>query len=79
MAELVRARAAFEAGDLKAAQAGAIAARETWAGAADLGGFRLRSVGAIALIVLLMILLVLTRARRQPRRRSRAGYESEIG
>ncbi len=79
MAELVRARAAFEAGDLGAAQAGAIAARETWAGAADLGGFRLRSVGALALVVLLLVLLLVTRARRQPRRRSRIGYESEIG
>jgi hypothetical protein len=79
MVALADARAAFEAGDLTSAQAGAIAAREAWAGASDLGGFRLRSVGALILIVLLMVLLVRTRARRQPRRRSRIGYESEIG
>lgn len=77
--QLAAARAAFDAGDLTAAQAAAIAAREAWAGAADLGGLRLRSIGAIALIVLLIVLLIATRARRQPRRRSRIGYESEIG
>jgi hypothetical protein len=79
MIQLRAARTAFEAGDLTAAQAGAIGAREAWAGAADLGGFRLRTIGALALIVVLVVLLIVTRARRQPRRRSRIGYESEIG
>ena len=79
MAQLGAARGAFEAGDLTAAQADAIAAREAWAGAADLGGLRLRSIGALGLIVLLIVLLIATRSRRQPRGRSRVGYESEIG
>ena len=79
MAQLASARTAYEAGDLTAAQAGAIAAREAWAGAADLGGLRLRSVGALALVVLLILLLIATRARRQPHGRSKVGYESEIG
>ena len=75
---LAAARSAFEAGDLTAAQAHAIGAREAWAGAADLGGLRLRAIAALVLLMALLILLVATRARRQPRRR-RAGYRSEVG
>jgi hypothetical protein len=78
LAELAAARRAFEAGDLTAAQAQAIGAREAWAGAADLGGLRLRSMAALVLLMALLILLVSTRARR-PRRRRRAGYRPEVG
>jgi hypothetical protein len=76
--ELAAARSAFEEGDLTAAQARAIGAREAWAGAADLGGLRLRSMAALVLLLALLILLVSTRVRRQPRRR-RADYRSEVG
>ncbi len=64
-AGLAAARAAFTAGDLAAAQVGAIAARETWAGAADLGGFRLRALGAFALVAALGALLLSARVRRR--------------
>ena len=76
--ELAAARSAFEAGDLTAAQARAIGAREAWAGAADLGGLRLRAMAAVGLLLALLILLLSSRARRQPRGR-RAGYRSETG
>ena len=76
--ELAAARAAFSAGDLSAAQARAIGAREAWAAASDLGGLRLRSILALLLVLVLAALLLATRARRHPRR-SGVGYESEIG
>jgi hypothetical protein len=75
---LAAARAAFEAGDLTAAQARAIGSREAWAGAADLGGLRLRAIAALVLLLLLLILLLATRVRRQPRRRRR-DYRPEAG
>ncbi|MEO8230618.1 MAG: hypothetical protein ABI628_12785, partial [Chloroflexota bacterium] len=75
---LAAARSAFEAGDLTTAQARAIGAREAWAGAADLGGLRLRSMAALGLLLALLILLLSSRARRQPRRRG-AGYRPEAG
>jgi hypothetical protein len=75
---LAAARSAFEAGDLTAAQARAIGAREAWAGAADLGGLRLRSMAALVLLLALLILLLSSRARRQLRRRG-AGYRPEAG
>jgi hypothetical protein len=75
---LAAARSAFEAGDLTAAQARAIGAREAWAGAADLGGLRLRSMAALGLLLALLVLLLSSRARRQPRRRG-AGYRPEAG
>jgi hypothetical protein len=75
---LAAARTAFEAGDLTAAQARAIGAREAWAGAADLGGLRLRAMAALGLLLALLILLLSSRARRHPRRR-RAGSRTEIG
>jgi hypothetical protein len=78
LGELAAARSAFETGDLTAAQARAIGAREAWAGAADLGGLRLRSIAALVLILALLILLLATRVRHHPRRR-RAGYRSEVG
>lgn len=78
LGELAAARSAFEAGDLTAAQARAIGAREAWAGAADLGGLRLRSLAALVIVLALLILLLSTRARRQPRRR-RADYRPEAG
>lgn len=78
IAELAAARSAFKTGDLSAAQARAIGAREAWAGAPDLGGLRLRTLGAFGLIVALVVLLLATRARRRPRR-SAADYESELG
>lgn len=73
--ELVAARVALAAGDLSAAQARAIGARETWTAAADLGGLRLRTIAAIALVVALVVLLMATRARRHPRRAD-ASYET---
>ncbi len=73
--ELGAARAALAAGDLSAAQARAIGAREAWADAADLGGLRLRTLAALGLVVALIVLLLATRARRQPRR-ARARYET---
>ncbi len=73
--ELVAARSALAAGDLRAAQARAIGARETWTAAADLGGLRIRTIVAIALVVGLVILLMATRARRHPRRAD-ASYET---
>ena len=76
--ELTAARVAFSAGDLSAAQARAIGAREEWAGANDLGGLRLRTVAAFGLVVALVVLLIATRARRRPRR-DRAGYKIEVG
>ncbi len=78
VAELTAARVAFSAGDLSAAQARAIGAREAWAGANDLGGLRLRTVAAFGLVVALIVLLMATRARRRPRRAG-AGYEIERG
>jgi hypothetical protein len=77
-AELASARAAFSAGDLSAAQARAIGAREAWVAASDLGGLRLRSILALLLVLALAALLIVTRTRRHPRR-ARVGYESEIG
>jgi hypothetical protein len=74
--ELAAARAAFAAGDLSAAQARAIGAREAWDGASDLGGLRLRTIGAFGLVAALAVLLIATRARRQPRRAG-TGYETE--
>ena len=76
--QLVAARVALAAGDLSAAQARAIGARETWIDAADLGGLRLRTIGAIGLIVALLVLLVATRARRHPRRAD-VSYETRSG
>ena len=73
--ELVAARSALAEGDLRAAQARAIGARETWTAAADLGGLRVRTIVAIALVVGLVILLMATRARRHPRRAD-ASYET---
>lgn len=78
IAELAAARAAFSAGDLGAAQARAIGAREAWAGASDLGGLRLRTVAALGLIAALLIVLLASRLRRHPRR-ARVGYETEVG
>jgi hypothetical protein len=77
-AQLAAARASFSAGDLSAAQARAIGAREAWVAASDLGGLRLRSILALLLVVALAALLMATRKRRHPRR-ARVGYESEIG
>lgn len=62
---LAAAEAAFTAGDLAAAQAGAIAAREAWAGAADLGGLRLRALAALVLVGALAIGLLSARVRRR--------------
>jgi len=72
-AQLVAARVAFKAGDLAAAQARAIGAREMWAGAADLGGLRLRGILALLLVLVVGFLLVATRSRR---RRPREWYET---
>jgi hypothetical protein len=71
LAELDAASAAFTAGDLAVAQARAIGARETWAGAADLGGLRLRVLAALALAVAVAVaaLFVATRTRRRTRSR----------
>ncbi len=66
-AQLVAARVAFREGDLAAAQARAIGAREMWAGAADLGGLRLRGILALLLVVAVGLLFVATRSRRRPR------------
>jgi hypothetical protein len=74
--QLAAARAAFMAGDLSAAQARAIGAREAWAGASDLGGLRLRTLGAFGLVAALAIILIATRSRRHP---GRAGAGYEIG
>jgi hypothetical protein len=71
LAELAAASAAFTAGDLAVAQARAIGARETWAGAADLGGLRLRVLAALALVVAVATLFVATRTRRRTRSRPR--------
>ncbi len=65
--QLASARAAFSAGDLAAAQSGAIAAREVWAGAADVGGLRLRVSVAVVLIVLVVLLLLTGRRSRRQR------------
>ncbi len=75
MAQLAAARSAFSAGDLSAAQAKAIGAREAWAGASDLGGLRLRASIALGLIAGLLALLVSARLRR-PRRRERKWFET---
>jgi hypothetical protein len=77
VAELDAARVAFAAGDLSAAQARAIGAREAWAGASDLGGLRLRTVAAVGLIFALLVLLLATRARRRPRR-ARTSYRTGV-
>jgi hypothetical protein len=69
LAELAAASAAFTAGDLAVAQARAIGARETWAGAADLGGLRLRVLAALALVAALATLFVVGRTRRRTRPR----------
>ena len=66
-AQLVAARVAFREGDLAAAQARAIGAREMWAGAADLGGLRLRGILALLLVVAVGLVFVATRSRRRPR------------
>jgi hypothetical protein len=68
-AELAAASTAFAAGDLAVAQARAIGARETWAGAADLGGLRLRVLAALALVAALATLFVVGRTRRRTRSR----------
>lgn len=65
LAELAAASSAFTAGDLAVAQARAIGARETWAGAADLGGLRLRVLAALALVVAVAALFIATRVRRR--------------
>lgn len=65
VAELAAASSAFTAGELAAAQARAIGAREAWAGAADLGGLRLRALAALALIGAVAALLIVTRVRRR--------------
>jgi hypothetical protein len=64
LAELAAASSAFTAGDLAVAQARAIGARETWAGAADLGGLRLRVLAALALVVAVVALFIVNRVRR---------------
>ena len=74
MAQLAAARSAFSAGDLSAAQARAIGAREAWAGASDLGGLRLRASVALGLIAGLVALLVSARLRRP--RRERKWFET---
>ena len=63
-AELAAARSSFSRGDLAAAQAAAIGARNLWVSAADLGGFRLRMAGAFALVGLVVLLVG---ARLRPR------------
>jgi len=65
LAELAAGSSAFTAGDLAEAQARAIGARETWAGAADLGGLRLRVLAALALVVAVAALFIATRVRRR--------------
>ena len=74
MAQLAAARTAFSAGDLSAAQAKAIGAREAWAGASDLGGLRLRASVALGLVAGLLALLVSARLRRP--RRERKWFET---
>lgn len=63
--ELAAASSAFTAGELATAQVRAIGAREAWAGAADLGGLRLRALAALALIAAVAALLIATRVRRR--------------
>jgi len=75
MAQLAAARSSFTAGDLSVAQARAIAAREAWAGASDLGGLRLRASIAVGLVAGLIGLLVIARLR-GPRRRERKWFET---
>ena len=65
--ELAAARSSFAHGDLAAAQAGAIDARNLWVGAADLGGFRLRMIVAFVLVGL-GVLIVGARLRPRPSR-----------
>ncbi len=66
--DLAAARTAFTKGDLPAALAQAALAHAAWAGARDLGGFRLRVVGAVGLVLGLAIALVAADRRRRRRR-----------
>lgn len=63
--QLASARAAFARGDLATSQSGAIAAWTAWTGAADLGGLRLRAVGAVIILMLLAVALGSARFRRR--------------
>jgi hypothetical protein len=62
-ARLVDARSAWQAGDLEVAQTRATEAWETWIGAADAGGLRLRSVLAVLILMTLGLVYLRVRAR----------------
>ncbi len=68
-ARLADARSAWQAGDLEAAQTRATEAWQTWIGAADAGGLRLRSVLAVLILVTLGLVYLRVRARARATRR----------
>ncbi len=68
-ARLADARSAWQAGDLEVAQTRATEAWETWIGATDAGGLRLRSVLAVLILATLGLVYLRVRARARATRR----------
>lgn len=64
---LAESRRAFATGDFQRAQSTATAARDAWAGAADLGGLRVRLLLALLIVVAVVLLLFVTRPQHRQR------------